>query len=485
MRKCIRLFLAALVIILLLVCHSFAGGSLLLKNVRLIDGTGASIQEGVSILIRDGQIAKIGKNLSGQGATELDVQGSYVLPGLIDAHVHLMWGPAVALNKYDIPRDSKMWEATWGKYISQYLRAYLACGVTTVMDASAPTFTIKGIREHLAKGNPGPRFLTLGSFFSPPKGYGIASFNPPVSSREEVEAKLNEMQDLGVTGIKVPIEKGWNPVKDLPLHSQETLDAIKQGAAQRKLPVYVHTTTEEAFDAALDMEARALMHTFIHRRKESRKLTKTFIERMARTNTYQVSTLSVMDAEFASHSSERLDEPLIAITVPQSELSTARDPQAIYTVRKLQMEAQAPWFLKPFADTFIDTLYGKDNLGVALKKSQKAIYDLHRGGVKIVMGSDTVYHNYAPYSLHGFTSLREIELLGEAGLSPQEAIKAATVNAAQMIGLDREIGTIEAGKRADLVILKDNPLNNLQAFRTVRWTVKDGIAKTPKEWMTQ
>ena len=483
MKKAIRPLVTALIIILFVAADSFAGGSLILKNARLIDGTGAPIQNDVSILIQDGRISKIGKDFPEQGIPELDVQGSYVLPGLIDAHVHLMRGPGVAINNYDIPLNGKMWKNTWGKYISQYLRAYLACGVTTVLDAHAPTFLIKDIREHLAKGHPGPRFLTVGSFFSPPQGYSVSSYNPPVSSREDVERKLNEMQALGVIGIKASIEKGWNPVKDLPVHSKEILAAIKQGAAQRKLPVYVHATAEEAFNTALDMEVHALMHTLISRQKK--QLSKTFIERMAHTKTYQVSTLSVMDAELIFHDLDRLKEPLLEITVPQSELLTARDPEAARTIRKMQMAAQLPWLLKPLAGMFADSFYSKENMGLSLQNSQKAIYDLHQAGVKIVMGSDTVYINYTVYSLHGFTSLREIELLGEAGLSPKEAIKAATVNAAEMIGLDQEIGTIEEGKRADLVILKDNPLDNLSAFRTVRWTIKDGMAKTPEEWMTQ
>jgi len=173
------------------------------------------------------------------------------------------------------------------------------------------------------------------------------------------------------------------------------------------------------------------------------------------------------------------------ITVPQSELITARDPEAAHTSYKMVVLEELPWFLKPFAGMIADSAFSKENVSLSLQNSKKAIYDLHKAGVPIVMGSDAVYNYSTVYTFHGFTSLREIELLGEAGLSPEEAIKAATVNAAGMIGLEREIGTIEAGKRADLVVLKDNPLNNLRAFRTVRWTIKDGIAKTPEEWMSR
>ncbi|MBI5248017.1 MAG: amidohydrolase family protein [Desulfomonile tiedjei] len=481
MRKAIQPLVIALVILPFLAFDLFAGGSLLVRNARLVDGTDAPVQEGVSVLIQNGRIAKIGKNLSSRGTPELDVGGSYVLPGLIDGHVHLDWGPGVLINNYDTPQSIKEWEATWGKNVSQYLRAYLACGVTTVLNASAPAFVIQDIRRGLEKGNPGPRFLSVGQLFSPPKGYAAGKQNKPVSSHEEAETKLDVMQSLGVIGIKVPIEKGWSPFGDLPRHSPDMLRAIKEGAAQRNLPIYVHATCEEDFSTALDMKPHALMHTLVSRGKE--QLSKSFIERMASTKTYQVSTLSIMDAALASYEISRLNEPLLEIVVPESELARARDPIAVDNIRKLFVSKQLPWLPKVFLNFFVNVFYGKEGIMKSLQNSKKAIYDLHKAGVNIVMGSDAVPNNAAIYSFHGFTSLREIELLGEAGLSPKEAIKAATVNTATMVGLEREIGTIEVGKRADLVVLRDNPLKNLTAFRTVRWTIKDGIAKTPKEWM--
>lgn len=481
MKKYIRLLLAVFILLLVFASCAFAGGSLLLKNARLIDGTGSPVKDGASILILNGRIAKIGGHLSHPGIPQLDVQGSYVLPGLIDGHVHLQWGPGAVIHRSKTPPDQISWEATWGKNIEQYLRAYLACGVTTVVDAGAPAFVIQAIRGRLGKGRPGPRFLTLGSFFSPPGGYVASAVNPPVATREDVEAKLNEMKALGAAGIKVPIEKGYNPFQPLPLHSPEILQAIKRGAALRNLPVYVHATTDEAFDAALDMEAHALMHTYIHRTGE--QLSQSFKERMARANTYQVSTLSVMDEELTLYDPERLEEPLLKMTVPESELSAARDSRIVRDMHEDQAQKMLPWLPRWFAGMTADYFFGREHLVRSLGTSQKAIYDLHKAGVKIVMGSDTVYQSHTLYSFHGFTSLREMELLGEAGLSPEEAVKAATVNAAAMVGLDREIGTIEVGKCADLVVLKDNPLKDLRAFRTVRWTIQGGAAKTPQAWM--
>jgi len=75
--------------------------------------------------------------------------------------------------------------------------------------------------------------------------------------------------------------------------------------------------------------------------------------------------------------------------------------------------------------------------------------------------------------------------VGQAGLLPMAAIMAATRVPAEMLGLDNEIGTVEVGKRADLVIVHDDPLSDLGALRTVAWTIKDGTVHTPEEWMQQ
>ena len=479
--RIIQSFIASFIIAFLFIEDASAKGSLLVQNARLIDGTGAGVRDGFSILVLNGRIAGIGKNVSMDGIPRLDVKGSYVLPGIIDGHVHLMSGPGPALQGYGQPLDARTWRATWGKNISKYLRGYLACGVTTVLDAGAPAFIIREIRNLLAKGGPGPRFLTLGEFITPPEGFISLKSVRPVSTREGVESKLDTMQSLGVTGVKVAIEKGFNPFFDLPRHSPEILDAIRLGAEKRKLRVFVHATCGEDFNTALDIKCRALMHTLTHRGYE--QLSAAFIKRMARSHTFQVSTLSITDAELFSFEPGRFNEPLLKTVVPESELSAARFPGAGSIANRYLLMNELPWFLKIFSGILNDLLRTETNLTIDLEHSLKAIYDLHRAGVQIVMGSDTVYLPYAVYSLHGFTSLREIELLGEAGLSPREAIRASTVNPAVMVGLDREIGTVEVGKCADLVVLKDDPLKDLRAFRTVQWTVKDGNAKTPEEWM--
>ncbi len=464
-----------LILVAGLYSESASAADLLIRNARLIDATGAPPYEGVSILIQEGRITEIGHAVPEHDVPTLDVHGATVVPGLIDAHVHLTWGPGSALREAS--------PATWGRFRGQYLRAYLACGVTTVVDAAATPEAVREIQSWLSAGNPGPRYLTLGPLLRPPGGYPRGypeGMWPPVSSVEEVEDTLDLIQSLSAVGVKVTIERGWSPLWDLPIHAPEIRDAIKQGATKRGLPLYVHATSEEDQAIALDMGARVLVHAIEYRDKG---LSNAFIARMANAGTYQVTTFSVFDAPLNMYHTERLDEPLIKMAVPGVELAAARDPEAGRAALRSMLRDEGPWMPNFLRDLVAKYWFSEHKQNKALRHSQEAVRRLHEAGVSVVVGSDTPFRPSAVWAFHGPTTLREIELVGQAGLSPHEALEAATRVAAEMLGLEDEIGTIEIGKRADLVIVRDDPLTDLRALRTVLWTIRDGVARTPSGWL--
>ncbi len=469
---------------------------LLIRNARVIDGSEAPVREGRSIRIRDGVIQEIGENLEANGAPLLDVGGAFVLPGLIESHMHLMWGPGVMLH-HPLKPTEENWTRTWGRNYKQHLKAYLACGVTTIHDVAAFPFVLHEVRKHYAEGGVGPRFLKLGPMVSPPKGYANA-LEACVTNEQEVEAELDKLVALEVDGVKSCVEKGWSRFGGkYQRHSDEVLQSIKKGAAKRNLPVYLHATCEEDLSRALGLGVHALAHTVAMRNE---RLSDEFIGRMKNTNTYQMSTLSVMDAPLTEFDLDRLEEPLLDMVVPEDEMRFARDPKKRALARAMAfgyLTPAPPAIESPVVSLFIKQprlaaaifggimklIHSQRTQEKILEASKDALRRIHQAGIPIVLGSDSACMPSAIYDFHGFLTLRELELLGEAGLSSQEAIKAATMTPAKMLGLDNEIGTIEVGKRADIVVVRDDPLKDLRAMRTIQWTIQDGVARTPEEWM--
>ena len=120
-----------------------------------------------------------------------------------------------------------------------------------------------------------------------------------------------------------------------------------------------------------------------------------------------------------------------------------------------------------------------------LANASNAIATMHKSGIPIVVGTDAsswpVFLNF----FHGPSTIREIELLGNARIPPVDVISSATKIPSEMMGLEKLIGTIEVGKRADLIVVRDDPLKNLSALKSLLWTIKDGEARTPEEWMAK
>ena len=449
---------------------------LVIRNARLVDGTGAPARDGLSILVIEGRIAGIAPEISAPGLPVLDVQGATVMPGLMNMHVHFHFAPGQAQRG-----DSR---AMLRELNRKHLRAYLASGVTTVLDAATQVPIAREIRELLEEGVPGPTVLTLGPAFTSPGGYAEIDW-AGVSTVDEVEQRLDVAQSLGAVGIKVMVEQGFTPFgSSWPIHSAEILDAIASGAKRRKLPIYVHATSEDEYRIAVDMGAHAIMHAPLSFLRGG-TLSDSLIERLAEGGTYVVTTLSLMEAATTGNHPERLDDPLVQLTVPPAEMATARDPAADRFAARAAI-GYGPRWIPQFLIGFIARLVWNERLILdTVRRSQDMIRRLHDAGVPIVVGTDTPGTPYFQYNFHGPTILREIELVAAAGLSPAEALAAATRIPAEMVGLGDALGTVEIGKKADLVVLDGDPLEDLGALRSIRWTIKEGVARSPRGWMLE
>ena len=463
----------AVMTVFLLFTNVACATDLLIRNARLIDGTGAPPYAGISILIRNGRIAEIGPTISTDGVRSIDAAGATVMPGLIDAHVHNAVVPGSAFRN-DAPE-------VLTRLRQEHLRGYLAAGVTTILDTGIPVALAHEIRQWLSAGRPGPNFFTLGPPLAAPGGYG-SEWTPEttVGKPEEIDRAFDLIESAGVVGVKVLVETGFGPAEGtLPTHSPEMRAAIARTAAARHLPIYVHASSEAEQRMGLEMGAYTLVHMDFYAQPPS----PAFVRQVRERGAYMMTTFSIMDAELTRWHPERLDDPLVAAIVPELERATARDPAAG------QLEANAeigfaaprlPHFLRGAAAWWF---INEESFRQLLASSMHAAKTLHDAGVPLVIGSDAGNWPILPYQFHAASTHRELELLAEAGVPAADVLAAATRVPARMLGRDQDLGTIEVDKRADLVVVDGDPLTDLRALRKIRWTIKDGVAHTPAEWM--
>jgi imidazolonepropionase-like amidohydrolase len=397
------------------------------------------------------------------------------LPGLIDSHVHFVYASGSGYRG-----DS---EATIRELNRQHLRAYLACGVTTVLDAGAFVETVRDIQGWLDAGHPGPRYLTLGPYPRPPGGYGHPRFGEE-STPTEVEAKLDLIRALGAVGVKIAIEHGFGGSGGAPAQfTPELLQAVVQGARRRGLPLYVHAMNEAAQDEALALGAHALMHSAIDPMWPT-PLSDAFVARVRASGAYQATTLSLFSTFPSTFDRARLDDSLTRLVVPQLELETAAAPDAPDRFAISVIGYAAPWTFEFTRPWLASLLMSRSRLQEAIAMAQQNLLKLHRAGVPIVVATDAPSPwPDAIHHFHGIQTLEEIQLLGAAGLSPLEAIAAATSVPARMLGLEAEIGTLAAGRRAEILLVEGAPDRDLGDLRRVRFTVQGDVARTPAEWM--
>lgn len=456
-------------------------GTLRIVHANVIDGTGRPVIHDTSILIRGGRIVEVSKSGAKAGETVIDAGGGYVLPGLMDGHTHLPTAPGGAYRK-DSPE-------TRACLFRRHLHGYLAAGVTAVLDNASTPGLVKRLREHFAGGGIGPRVFFLAPFLTPPNGYfsrpqdrmGVyAALSPPVKTRAQVIAELEKARPLKPVGVKVALEDGFGPVAVFDLHTRKMRQTIAEEAARRGMPLYIHSMANDAHLMALEMKPRTLAHGLFFDETANPKV----IRAIKEAGVFVVTTVNAFDFPQIQWRQSDLNDPLLRLTVPALEIATAGTPRAWRQQNDALASGHSPNWVPDFVSSWLaGWFYDLKTLKKQVRSSQRDLKRLYDAGVPLVMGSDSGNWPGMIAGFHGPGSIREMELLEEAGIPPLETIRAATQTFARMVGREREMGTVEAGKVADLIVLRSSPLNDMAALRKLEWVVKDGVAKRPREWM--
>jgi imidazolonepropionase-like amidohydrolase len=402
----------------------------LIRNGVLIDGTGSEPVENGAVLIEDGKIRAAGALPSlpqVDGVEEIDAQGGYILPGLIDTHVHVMSEGSDLVAIMQEPFSFKFYQSI------QYLARTLECGVTSVRDASgADAGTKKAVEDGLIAG---PRMQISISVLSTTGGHGDMympfGFEVPIfpsypgnpagiaDGVEEVRKKVREVLRAGAEVIKVCSTGGVLSATDHPEFTQYSIDELKvmveEARFRKGLRVMAHAQGAEGIKNAI----RAGIHSIEH----GMFIDDEAVELMLEHGTFLVPTL------------------VAPVGVIEEAEATGKMPE--YGLRK-----------------------AKETLEIHRESIAKA----YKAGVKIAMGTD------AGVVPHG-TNLRELGLMADIGMSPMEVIVATTKTAAECLGWEERVGTLEPGKLADVVVTSVNPLtriHDLANVENIALVIKDG-----------
>ncbi len=339
------------------------------------------------------------------------------------------------------------------------------------------------VHRSLANGHPGPRYLATGTPMTVSGGYFEALFPPGIERPEEVDPRLDAIVKAGGVGVKMSFEPGYvAPV--WRLHSPAIEDAIVAESRKRQLPIYVHVEQTDMARRALTVHPHALVHAPIDGTKE-------LAAEIAAANVPVITTLALFDAHAIVFQPEQFETLHIRRVVPTIELESLADKRQYQDHVFGLLSEVMPFIRGRYRDWLTWALTTETGLQAtdttnrkSAQSAMQSVRHLRDAGVTLVMGSDSGNWPLFPYYFHGPTTWRELRMLAEAGLTPQEILRAATINPATLLGLSHEIGTVEVGKLADLVVVRDDPLVNVaQALRSVQYTIRAGVARTPEEWM--
>lgn len=390
-----------------------------LTGFVVIDGAGRDPIDDGAVVVRESRLAWVGR------ATDLpkqylampseDFTGSTAIPGLIDAHVHVCWNGRESVPELlREPRDWRLLDAT------ATLRSILASGTTSVRDLGGQDYLEMSLRWGVEHGYVfGPRMKTSGRFITMTGGH-CHFIGREVDGSEEVRKAAREQIKAGADNVKVMATGG---VATAGQDIETTQFTIEEMAA--------------AADVARTMGRTTAAHA--HGVRGIRNAVLAGVD--------SVEHGSYLDEETAHLMQERRTALVLTLSLANSSVIDV-SPTARAEVERI----------RPHLADVRRRL--RDTIAIARDKS-----------VFIACGSDAGGNPLVP---HDFSMAREVDELVGYGVPPLEALRIVTANNARVLRLDKDLGTLEAGKLADLVVLDGNPLVDLGALRRARAVFQGG-----------
>ncbi len=362
--------------------------------------------------------------------TTIDCSGKTLLPGIFDAHIHL--GGASTLG-YILIDDRRK------------LSAFLYSGVTSVFDLGAIQEWIFSLREAEKKQNLlSPRIFAVGPLFTSPNGHGTeygVNMSLTPTTEEEARQAVQKLILSKPDQIKIIYEKGSKRFTSL---SYELMEAIIEESHKNEFTVVTHILTFEQAKDAIRAGTDGLAHMI-----SDREVDEEFLDEMKQKGVFCIPTLAVFDS---------LSGGMWAI--PESQQGPLAKKGICHEIlADLTQKKEMPGLKERFATM-------KDTLRFAQINAKK----MHDKGIKLVLGTDSGN----PAVFFGPSVHREMELWVEAGIPPLDVIRAATVNAAEILGHQERLGMLSEGKLADILVVEGNPLKDIRNTQNIFMVIKNG-----------
>jgi imidazolonepropionase-like amidohydrolase len=436
--------------------------AIVLNHVRVIDGTGAAPAEDALIEIRNGRIASV-RSASAGGSPPadgkvLDATGKTVIPGLVGMHEHIF---------YPLPDGGAGRLGLYGEMADSAPRLYLAAGVTTARTAgSMEPYADLSLKKLIDSGRaPGPKMHITGPY--------IGSLLP-----ELVQMHTLAGPEDAARLVDYWAAEGATSFKAYMVITPEELKAAIDRAHAHKLKITGHLCsvgfTEAAAMGIDNLEHGLIVDSEFFPGKKPGVCPgqSVYLADMAKNLEVESPKVQTMIHDLVAH------HVAVTSTLAVFEISVPNRPPLASLNRTRMALTDKAWaeFLAGRARASERT--APFDFGALFQKEMQFERDFVKAGGLLMAGCDpTGYGGVVP----GFGDQRELELLVEAGFTPLEAIHIATENGANFLGEDEQIGTIAAGKAADMVLIDGNPAANISDVVKVNTVFKDGIGYDPEK----
>lgn len=454
-------------------------GDIVIKNVTVVSPERSAPLAHAVVVIRDGRIAEVGTGIpAGPHAVQIDGHGGFLIPGLIDSHVHV--GNMGPLDDDAIEKHPDLLEA----YHAQLPRSHLAFGFTSLVDLDLRAKTLGWYNATPVH----PNLCSCGRGVHIAGGYGAQQIpkEPAAADASNIVYEPDQAKDwptnldphdytpvravdrakkVGAICLKVFYEPGFGGAANWPVFSPATMAALRAEASRQGFVMVVHANAVESWRAALAAHSDVIAHGLWHWPGDKLSAIPTqeardIIKQAAAAHVGVQPTLQVVYGDLSIFDKSLLNDPRLSEALPASIIAYLKSDAG-----KAGQQAMANEYRQAIARFFGKDVDPLKIMSIAPERALATMEIMLKENVKLLFGTDTP-SNEGIGNPPGLNGRMELNHWAEAGVPLARILRAATLDNATVFHLS-DRGTIEPGKTADLLLLRQNPLKSIAAYDSI------------------